>query len=87
VKSIILLAILISLSPIQVARKPDQAPAAKKESPKAKNPPPITTVNNNYEASKNPDKAEDKPHWYAGPEWWLVIGASLGLAFVAWQAA
>lgn len=72
------------IGPIQAASKADQAPAAKKQSPTAKNPSPTTTVNNNYEASKNPDKAE--PHWYAGPEWWLVIGAFLGLAFVAWQA-
>jgi hypothetical protein len=82
-KSIVLLLAAVSLlTPIQAG----QTPSTKKESPAAKSPPPSATVNNNYEATKNPDKDEDKSHWYAGPEWWLVIGAFLGLGFVAWQA-
>jgi hypothetical protein len=78
----LLLAAVSLLIPFQAG----QTPGNKKEAPTAKSPPPITTVNNNYEASKNPDKAEDNPHWYKRPEWWLVIGAFLTMGFVAWQA-
>jgi hypothetical protein len=80
----------IFLGPIQAASKPDQASDVKKERAAKRSLPSTTVLNNNYESSrtpdKNADKAEDKPHWYAGPEWWLVIGAFLGLGFVAWQA-
>jgi hypothetical protein len=75
---VLLLSVLSLLVPLQAG----QTSGTKKEAPAAKTPPPITTVNNNYDSSK----AEDKPLWYARPEWWLVIGAFITLAFVAWQA-